>query len=98
MQYLSSRLLFNFVLSSVRYVSHLMAIWCRCFLSVLITFLEILSDYKSLIGCLWITILTLAMMVMKGLICEPVVLSVGMIVLYLTNFWPSAVFGHLLWQ
>ena len=42
----------SFLLFSIKYVRYLMAIWCRCFMSVLISFLGIFSFYRSLIGCL----------------------------------------------
>ena len=72
-----------------------MAIWCRCFISVLISFLGILSFSKSLIGCLWIALLTPIVMVMRGLTCQLVVLSVCMSGLYLAVFLPYAVSRNL---
>ena len=60
---------------NIRYVRYLMAIWYRCFISVLILFLNIFSSSTSLIGCLCIALLTPAVMVMRGLTCQPYVLS-----------------------
>ena len=48
-----------------------MAIWCNCFISVLISVLGILSFSSSLIGCSWIAPLTLVVIVMRGLTCHP---------------------------
>ena len=36
-------LLSSFLLFSTRHLRYLMAIWCNCFMSVLISFLDILS-------------------------------------------------------
>ena len=44
-------LLSNFLLFNIIYVRYLMAICCRSFISVLISFLSILSYSNSLIGC-----------------------------------------------
>ena len=44
-------LLFSFLLFSTRYVRYLMVIWCNFFMSLLISFLSILSFSNSLIRC-----------------------------------------------
>ena len=58
----------------------------------------ILSLSKSFIGCSWIAPLTLAVMVMRGLTSQSVVLSICMSGLYLAFFPLCVVFGNLLWQ
>ena len=63
-----------------------MAIWCNCFISFLISFLGIMSFYKSLIDCLWIAPLRPVVMVMRRLTCQLVVISVCMSGLYLAVF------------
>ena len=55
-----------------------MAVWCRCFISVLISLSGIWSFSRSLIGCSWIAPLTPVVIVMRGLTCHPVILSVWM--------------------
>ena len=72
-----------------------MAILCKCFMSVLISPLRILSFYSSLIGHSWIAPPTPAVIVMRGLTCHPTVLSVWMSGLYFSVFSLCAVFGNL---
>ena len=55
-----------------------MTSWCRCFISALISFLDILSFSKSLIGCWWIAPMTPDVIMMRGLICQPAVWIVCM--------------------
>ena len=38
-------LLFNFLLFSIKYVMYLMAIWCRCFMSIFTSVLGIFSFF-----------------------------------------------------
>jgi hypothetical protein len=53
------------------------AIWCRCFIRVFTSFFfGVFSFSSSLIGCSWIAPLTLDILVMRGLSCQLVVLSV----------------------
>ena len=82
-------LLSCFLLFGIRYVWYWMAIWCKCFISLLISFLGILIFFSSnsLIGCSWITPLTPVVMVMRGLTCQHNVLSVCMSGLYLVVFF-----------
>ena len=72
-----------------------MAIWCICFISVLIYLLGILRFSSSLIGCSWIAPLTPAVIMTNGLTCHPAILSVWMSGLYFLVFSLCAVFGNL---
>ena len=72
-----------------------MAIWCKRFISVLISLLGILSFSSSLIGCSWIAPLTMVVIVMRGLTCHPVVMSVWMSGLYFVVFSLCTVFGNM---
>ena len=72
-----------------------MANWCICFISVLISLLDILRFSSSLIGCSWIDPLTPAVIVTSGLTCYPTILSVWMSGLYFLVFSLCAVFGNL---
>ena len=65
--YLGLFFLASFLLLSIKYVRHLMAIWCRCFISVLTSVLGIFSFSSSLIGGSRRAPLTLVVMVMRGL-------------------------------
>ena len=75
-----------------------MAIWCRCFISVLISVLDIFSFSTSLFGYLWIAPLASLAMVMRGLTCQPVVLSMCRSGLYLVVFSLRVVFENLSWE
>ena len=72
-----------------------MAIWCRCFINVLISLLGILSFSRSLIGCSWKAPLMSTVIVMRGLTCRPVVLSAWMSGLYFAVSSLCVVFGNL---
>ena len=72
-----------------------MAIWCICFISVLISLLGVLRFSSSLIGYSWIVPLTPAVIVTSGLTCHPTILSVWMSGLYFSVFSLCAVFGNL---
>ena len=67
-------------------------------MSVLISFLGILSLSKFSTGCSWIFPLRHVVMVMRGLICQCVVLSACMTGLCLVAFMLWALIGNLSWQ
>ena len=75
-----------------------MVFMCKCFISVLILFLGILTVSRSLSDCLCIAPLTPVVMVMRGLTFQPVVLNVWMSGLYFVVFSLWVVFGNLSWQ
>ena len=91
-------MLSNFLLFNIMYVRCLITIQCRCFIIVLISLSRILSFSKFLIGCLWIAPLTPTVMMMRGLTCQPAILSVWMSALYFAVFSLCAVFGNMSWQ
>ena len=72
-----------------------MEIWCNRSMSVLISFLGILSRCVSLFDCSWMAPLTPNVIMMRVLTCHPIVLSACMSGLYLAVFSPWAVLGNL---
>jgi hypothetical protein len=87
-------LLSSFLLFNIKYVRHLMAIWCICFMSVMISFLGILGPSNSRIDCSWMAPLTLVVIMMREFTCHRVVLNVCMSGLILVAFSMWVVLGN----
>jgi hypothetical protein len=75
-----------------------MAFWCMCFMRDLMLDLEIFSLVNLLMECSCMAPLTPAVMVMMGLVCNPLFCRVLINGPYFMCFQVSACSGNLSWQ
>lgn len=75
----------GFLLFSMRYARHLIAIWCRNFIRLFVLFLEMLRFLNCVFGLSWMALLTPTIMVMRGFSYLPFFVSLSISVLHLES-------------